>query len=210
MIAFDIDGIILNTSGLMVEKYNELYGTDIKVEDWTIYEFEKCFNLPRENLLKAFREAVVDTQDSPIFYEGAVEALRTYKNHYKSITPLFITNRRQEYAEIAKRQIETAIDTEVIVDYKLNDLPVGKTERLKYFRVHIFYEDKPTYWKHYIDNGVNIRTFYRPYNTKEIEDLSTKCNFIKFNAYKDWNEVLEYYYEDAMTKSSEISRMYYG
>ena len=64
MIAFDIDGIILNTSGLMIEKYNELYGTNIKVEDWTIYEFEKCFNLPRENLLTAFRQAVVDTKES--------------------------------------------------------------------------------------------------------------------------------------------------
>ena len=197
MLAFDIDGIVINSADLMLEKFNELYGTDLKKEDWTTYEFEKAFNYPRKMLLDAFRKAIEETEEAPIFYDGAVETLKLIDSTQPEPV-LFVTNREEPWANIAKKQIEAAIDSEIEINYRtkypLNNR-ISKTQRLLKLGVTNFVEDDPTWWEDYINEGIWVSTFKRRYNIAEIERLD-KEKYVyncagRFMVYEDWYEFKE-------------------
>jgi hypothetical protein len=187
MLALDIDGVVLNTAGLMLNKFNELFGTNLKEEDWVTYEFEKNFNYPRTKIIQAFRAAIEETIDSPMFYDGAVETLQELSSLNENPL-LFVTNREAQWAEIAKRQIETAIGKEIYINHRANypiNNRISKTQRLINLGVTHFLEDDDTWWEDYAKEGIHILTFRRTYNQTGINKLQSK---ISLKVYEDWEE----------------------
>ena len=113
MLAFDIDGIVLNTSDGAIKKFNEMNGTALRIEYWTQYSFEKCFNFPRALIKEAFELYIEESKDNPVFFDGAIETLKLCEKEFGKL--IFITNRQEKEAMIAKHQIEAALNTAVII-----------------------------------------------------------------------------------------------
>jgi hypothetical protein len=205
MVAFDVDGILLNTAPITIDKFNELYDTSLKIEDWTTYKFERCFNYTTEMNINAFRKAIEETKDNPPFYPGAVKALKFFVKEYPDNPLTIVTGREKKWAMIAKGQIEQAVDTEIVLDYydrtyrekqtDKNYISTGKLNALLGLGIKVFFEDDPRFWKHYINNEIIVYTFNRLYNQKDIRNilLSDDKRRWGLRVYDDWDQLVEYW-----------------
>jgi hypothetical protein len=188
---FDIDGIVLNTQQITLNKFNQLFSTNIRVENWITYNFEDCFNYPREMILEAFEKGIIENKDSPIFYPNAIDTLQFFADNIDSpIT--FVTNRRETWASIAEAQIKEHVQRDIIVNYKeaaLEKQNIGKTDRLKSLGIEIFIEDDPSWWIEYLDNGIEVWTLERLYN-KEMVRYAQRSYGDRFKCFLTWDDIL--------------------
>jgi acid phosphatase class B len=177
-IAFDIDGIVFETAPHVLRKYNELYGTQYLIDDWTTYNFEECFNQPQEQISEAF-DTLVSTEDIP-FMRGAVRGLREFQEKVQDEI-VFITTRGDWQAEIGKKKLEETLEMKVSVfSEKHRKVQPKKMSTLQEVGVKFFVEDNSTHWKTYISSGIFIGTFILPYTKKAIAEMEEFCEVSLF------------------------------
>lgn len=188
---FDIDGIVLDTQQIILNKFNQLFSTNIQIEDWITYDFKECFNYSTEMMIEAFEKGIIESKNSPIFYPSTIDTLQFFADNIDSpIT--FITNRRQNFASIARDQIKEYVQRDIIVNYKedaLDKQNIGKTDRLKSLGIEIFIEDDPSWWIEYLDNGIEVWTLERIYNKETIQYMQ-RFYGERFKCFLTWDDIL--------------------
>jgi uncharacterized HAD superfamily protein len=161
-IAFDIDGIVLDTPRAMWNVITNHLGIPWSMDAWTTYEVDKMFGVPKDSLRPVYEE-VLYRHDLPML-PGAAEGLRRVAERQELI---FITARRPQFIEPAKISIATGLsDVEFRVIGSSNsteDRDDNKLEIMKEMSINIFVEDNPNYWDLYTEAGIEIWTLDWPW-----------------------------------------------
>jgi uncharacterized HAD superfamily protein len=195
-VAFDIDGIVLDTATEIWERVTSELGIKKPIEEWTKYSIEETLGIDIKELRPIY-EPVLKRTDIPLLY-FAKEALQWFFGHTNEPL-LFITARRPQFVGSAKRSIENALgDIPIeVVTCSVNQNPLedimgnSKVGLLKRHGIKFFVEDNPKYWKDYMDSGINIGTLDLPWTHDAAENMlrglvSLEENFEKFIRFHGW------------------------
>ncbi len=157
-IAFDIDGVVLNSIEIILDYLNRTDGKDLTPDDLFAWDLE-----PLGMDLETLREAVFHMYSMPSIdpYEGAVEALsRIYSRSGGPL--LFITGRSS--LESAERQLDALPwnggKPEMIVTG-------GDRYKMPYFQesgADFIIEDDPEHLEKYLEAGIGVGLMMRPWN----------------------------------------------
>ncbi len=178
-IAFDVDGVVLNSIELILERINEMKGTQLKPEKLFAWDLE-AQGLDMETLRKAVDYMYSRPYIAP--YDAAVEVLS--RVHGIIGEPLlFITGR--SIPETAKKQLQ-ALDwngnpPEMVVIGGNRD----KREYLLDVGVDFIVEDDPEYLKEYVGLGVGVGLMLRPWNRS--------CSIPSTRRFEGWNELQQWF-----------------
>jgi uncharacterized HAD superfamily protein len=192
-VAFDIDGIVLDTATAIWRAVTSHYDIPASIESWKEYYIEKQLGIPQQDLRPVY-EPVMAKTDLPLL-KGAARALKAF--HEATQEPiLFITARRPQFVASAAASIRRElpdIELEIIAasesaarlgDNKGHD----KTEYLKNHGIEFFIDDHPHSWQKYVDAGIVVGTIDWPW-TRELAKSMNRKRFIMF---KDWKEIGEF------------------
>lgn len=189
-IAFDIDGIILDTPAEMWKVFTQHFDIPWSIDAWKEYYIEKQLGMPQANL-RSLYEPVLWRQDLPMV-SGAAEALRKFYNATQEPI-LLITARRPQFVDSAKISITTElpdIPFEIVhtsdEEAKVHDKSGHyKTDYLLGHEIEIFIDDHPHSWQEYMDAGVCVGTLEWPWTKGPAETMDPA----KFILFKDWDEL---------------------
>ncbi len=157
-IAFDVDGVVLNSIELILDRINEKKGTALQPDQLFTWDLEA------QGLdFATLRDAVHHMYSQPYIgpYEGAVEVLS--RVHRVTGAPLlFITGRSDP--DSAEKQLRVlpwkGTPPEMVVIGGNRD----KRPYLSDVGVDFMIEDDPEYLKDYIDMGIGVGIMLRPWN----------------------------------------------
>lgn len=157
-IAFDIDGVVLNSIEVILEYINDASGKSLTPSDLLSWELERL-GLTVKTLWKAVDYMYSQPRIRP--YDGAVAALS--RIHRETGEPLlFVTGRRNP--ETGRRQLE-ALDWNPAVPEMI--VTGGDRHKLTYLlenRVNYMIEDDVEHLQEYLDAGIGVGLMVRPWN----------------------------------------------
>ncbi|MEW6347712.1 MAG: hypothetical protein AB1646_01505 [Thermodesulfobacteriota bacterium] len=177
-IAFDVDGVVLNSIELILDCINEMKGTQLQPEKLFSWDLE-AHGLDMGTLRTAVDHMYSQRYIAP--YDGAVEVLS--RVHGIIGEPLlFITGRSRPGT--AERQLQ-ALDwngnpPEMVVIGGNRD----KREYLAHAEVDFIVEDDPEYLEEYVGMGVGVGLMLRPWNRSF--SLPSGERFEGWNALHQW------------------------
>jgi 5'(3')-deoxyribonucleotidase len=179
-IAFDVDGVVLQSINYILEQINMEKGVSITPDDLFTWDLD-AIGVDSETLRKAILRMYSVPEIKP--YHGAAETLASI--HRKTNAPLlFITGRSEPQS--AERQLE-----------RLNWLPSrppmivtgGARYKLPYFLetgADFIIEDDPEHLQAYLDAGVGVGLMVRPWNRN--------CQIPVDKRFENWKEVEEWFF----------------
>jgi hypothetical protein len=178
IIAFDVDGVVLESMEIITDFINRAAGRNLKAADLVEWELGKL-----QIEVEILRSAVDHLYGLPSVpaYHGARETLDFI--HRTSAAPLlFITGRREP--ESALRQL-TALDwggspPEMIVRGGTRN----KTSYLKDLGVDMIIEDDLKHLEEYLDAGVRVGLMVRPWNVRTT--LPVTHRFHQWDDVREW------------------------
>jgi hypothetical protein len=189
-VAFDIDGIVLDTPAEMWKIFTQHFDIPWSIEAWKEYYIEKQLGVPVAGL-RALYEPILWRKDLPLV-NGAAQALRVF---YEATGEpiLFITARRPQFVGSARESIERAlpdVPIEIVATSKADSMPGDnrghyKTDYLLEHGIEFFVDDHPHSWQEYMDSGLVVGTLEWPW-TKGPAEAMDKTKFLMF---KDWDEL---------------------
>ncbi len=167
-IAFDVDGVVLNSIDIILERINEESGKRLTAEDLFSWELS-ALGLSWE----AVRRSVDHMYSQPIIepYDEAVKVLSAIAR--KSDEPLlFITGRHQP--ETALRQLQALPWNPTAPPMIVTGGARDKRSFLQEHGVDFIIEDDPEYLQHYLDAGIGVGLMIRPWNRAATIPVSAK------------------------------------
>ena len=192
-VAFDIDGIFLDTATEMWKGITKHLGLDWGIEKWTHYEIGKIVGVPTRELRYVYEPILQNFRMPPV--DGAPEAINKLYNTYQKPI-LFITARRKQFKQAAVESIRTVLDPavefevlctgDVYEDEARND----KLDLLKEYQVKVFVEDNYLHWEQYVDAGIKIATLKWPWTVKPYLEVRDKGK--KMQMFADWFTMHQY------------------
>ena len=192
-VAFDIDGIFLDTATEMWKGITKHLGLDWGIERWTHYEIGKIVGIPTRELRHVY-EPILDNYKMPPV-EGAPEALNELYDVYQKPI-LFITARRKPFKKAAIESIRAvlnpSVEFEVLCtgDIYADEARNDKFDLLKEYQVKVFVEDNYLHWEQYIDAGIKIATLKWPWTVKPYLDLRDRGK--RMQLFSDWENMHQY------------------
>lgn len=180
-IAFDIDGVVLNSIEVILEHINRVKGKKLSVDELVSWELEDL-GIDFKTLWDAVDYMYHQPRVEP--YHGALEALRSI--HRETGEPLlFITGRRDPGT--ALRHL-SALDwngsmPEMIVTGGTRD----KRSYLAEHAVDFIIEDDVRHFQDYIDAGVGVGLMVRPWNRKASVPVNRR--------FEGWDDLWEWVQE---------------
>ena len=196
-VAFDIDGIVLDTGTEIWKAVTSHYGIPWSLEAWKEYYIEKQLGIPQEDMRPVY-EPVLWRSDLPLI-EGASATLKRFYEMTKEPI-LFITARRPQFIETAEASIRRELgDTpmEIVAtseaaarlgDNKGHD----KTSYLKEHGIGFFIDDHPHSWENYMNAGVCIGTLDWPWTRDKGRQMLENGYKDKFVMFKSWKAIHSY------------------
>jgi hypothetical protein len=184
-IAFDLDGIVLDTATEMWKVVTKHIGVDWPISQWTDYELESITGLPLSELRPIY-EPVLARNNIPEV-PGAAVALNNLFHKYQEPL-LFITARRIKFEEAAYYSLTRLLDSDVefeVIYQKMGDLvnqgeyKKNKLDILQHYGVRLFVEDNWMHWEEYIDNGIQVVTLDWPWTIGRVIDLACKGKTVR-------------------------------
>jgi hypothetical protein len=178
-IAFDVDGVVLESMEIITKYINQATGGHLAPADLAAYELGQL-NIEVEILRGAI--AYLYGLPSVPAYDGAQQTLE-FIHRCREEPLLFITGRREP--ESAFRQLR-ALDwggkpPEMIVTGGTRN----KTAYLKDLGVDIILEDDPMHLEEYLDAGVQVGLMVRPWNAHIALPVTHR--------FHGWNDVREWF-----------------
>ncbi|MFH0823868.1 MAG: hypothetical protein V2B18_14050 [Pseudomonadota bacterium] len=174
-LAFDIDGVVLNSIEVMLEYVNRELGSDFTTEDLAAWDLENL-GIRTETLWEAvawmYRQPVI----SP--YEGAVETLvDVYRRTGEPL--LFITGRHDLYSAVSHLNALNWISgvPEMIIAGGDRD----KKSYLMEYKVDFIIEDDVQYAESYEEAGIGVGLMLRPWNLSSTASVSER--------FQGWHDV---------------------
>ena len=196
-IAFDIDGIVLDTGTEIWKVVTTHLELPWSIEQWTDYYIENIVGYPLESLRPVY-EKVLWRKDLPMLPYADTALKRFYRITKEPI--LFITARRPQFVESAKVSIERklpGVEIEVVgtsrnTDRIDNQAGHNKIDFLKDHGINFFVDDYPYSWEDYINAGVGIATLDWPWTRGKAREITEKYprKFIMLNGWKSLDSYL--------------------
>jgi hypothetical protein len=192
-VAFDIDGIVLDTATEMWKVITGYLGLDWDISKWTDYDIGNIVGTKTKDLRHVY-EPVLSRQDLPgIMYAG--EVLNHF--YYEYGKPLlFVTARRAQFKYAAVQSIRNilnpTVEFEVLCtgDIHEEEFRNDKLSLLKEYGVKIFVEDNHIYWENYIDNDIQVVSLNLPWTTGPCFELQTRGKVVSL--FHSWIEMYHY------------------
>lgn len=176
-IAFDLDGIVLDTATEMWAAFMKHLKLDWPISRWTDYDAESILGIPTKQLRPLY-EPILARHDLPEV-PGAGQALNNLFHKYDEPL-LFVTARRKQFKEAAIDSLRNIIDLDVEFEIVFMDevcedeYRKNKVDILKQYGVKLFVEDNWMHWEEYIDSGIQIVTLDWPWTIGRVIDLKQK------------------------------------
>ena len=177
-IAFDIDGVVLKSIDVILERVNEITGRNIKPDDLHGWDLEPL-GLDTETL----RQAVYYMYALPMVeaYSGAVKVLsRIYRE--KKAPLLFITGRYDPTT--ALRQLEALPWNPTIPEMIVTGGHRDKRAYLAEQSVDFIIEDDIAYLPDYLELGIGVGLMVQPWN--RCTDIPVTKRFQNWTDIEDW------------------------
>jgi len=180
-VAFDIDGIVLDTPTLIWDVVTKELGLPWKIDKWVDYDIGSIIGVPTRELRPIYEKVLVrdDLPEVP----GTFTALN-YLAHCYAQPLLFVTSRRAAFKDAAvvsiRRQLARDVDFLVVCtdDTCEDEFRSDKLGYLKQYAVRLFVEDNWMHWERYMDNGVDIATLKYPWTTERARQLNKKGRLV--------------------------------
>jgi len=186
-VAFDIDGIVLDTATEMWKAITNHLELPWSLDRWIHYDIGKIVGVPTKDLRHVYEPVLYNHSLPPI--EGAVDALRNlYENYQKPL--LFITSRRAEFKQSAINSLHQALGSRVKFevlctgDIYEEEFRNDKLDLLKEYKVKMFVEDNYLYWEKYIDAHIHVVTLKWPWTMRPYLEVRDKGK--RMQMFADW------------------------
>jgi len=183
VIAFDIDGIVLDTPTAMWRAITAYLDLPWSINQWTHYDIGRIVGVPIKKLRPVYEPVLMRT-DLP-FVAGAESVLSAV--YEKTREPLlFVTARRAQFKDSAIKSIQKGlkgIPIEVICTIEIDpddESRNDKTDILRERGIEIFIEDNARHWNDYMDKGIKIFTLDWPWTRGPAEKLKGDDRFEMF------------------------------
>jgi hypothetical protein len=171
-IAFDIDGVVLNSIEYILEHINRVKGSSHTTADLLSWELERL-GIDSETLWNAVDYMYEQPRIEP--YEGAADVLS--RIHRATGEPLlFITGRRDPHS--ARRQLEALEWNPTLPRMIVTGGTRDKRAYLSDNRVDLIIEDDVEYAQHYLNVGIGVGVMLRPWNSRTTIPVTKK--------FRDW------------------------
>jgi uncharacterized HAD superfamily protein len=196
-VAFDIDGIVLDTATAIWRAVTSHYDIPASIESWKEYYIEKQLGIPQQDVRPVY-EPVMARTDLPML-KGAAKTLKEF--YAATQEPiLFITARRPQFVAGAAASIKREIpDVEIEIiaasesaarlgDNKGHD----KTAFLKDHGIGFFIDDHPYSWEKYMNAGICVGTIDWPWTRANGLKMLNGGYDNQFVMFKDWDEIRDF------------------
>jgi uncharacterized HAD superfamily protein len=192
-VAFDIDGIVLDTATEMWKAIMAHLGMSWSLDKWKHYEIDKIVGVPTRTLRPVYEPVLRNHMLPPV--AGATDALRNIYSLYKKPL-LFITSRRAEFKQSAINSLRQALGTEVKFevlctgDIHEDEYRNNKLDLLREYKVGMFVEDNYLYWETYIDANIHIITLKWPWTMRPYLEVRDRGK--RMQMFADWGSMHSY------------------
>ncbi|AFM25532.1 5' nucleotidase, NT5C type [Desulfomonile tiedjei] len=177
-IAFDVDGVVLRSIEVILERVNALTGRNLQPSDLKSWELEPLgldFNVLNDAVTYMFARKKIEP------YAGAVLTLsRLYKQLNSPL--LFITGRHAP--ETALRQLEALPWNPTVPEMIVIGGNRDKRSFLADHAVDFIVEDDPAHLQDYLDMGIGVGLMVQPWN-RETKIPVTK-RFHNWSELESW------------------------
>ena len=142
-IGTDLDGVVVEFARGFLKFYNQKFGTNLKYENWRVYDFGEAFGIPREeerNLVREFQQ--LNLSDSLNLIEGVKESIdRLAKNNQLYVITSRPLKLKEKTEKFLKRNF-SGINFQVFYSDEFNkEHSDGKAEICKRERIEVYVED---------------------------------------------------------------------
>lgn len=178
-IAFDVDGVVLRSIDVILDRINHTTGRNLRVEELASWDLE-----PLGLDLPTLREAVEHMYAMPKidYYTGAAEALSCiYRMTGEPL--LFITGRARP--ETARRQLEALPWNSTVPEMIVTGGNRDKRTYLAESAADFIIEDDPAYLQAYLDQGLGVGLMLQPWNRSTSIPVTAK--------FHGWPDVEEWF-----------------
>ncbi len=178
-IAFDIDGVVLKSIDVILDRINQTTGRSLRVEELASWDLE-----PLGLDLPTLKEAVEHMYALPKIdnYTGAAEALSSiYRRTGEPL--LFITGRARP--ETARRQLEALPWDSTVPEMIVTGGTRDKRTFLAESSVDFIVEDDPEYLQAYLDRGLGVGLMLQPWNRSTSIPVTAR--------FRGWQDVEEWF-----------------
>lgn len=192
VIAIDCDDVLINTSALIIERYNQKYGTSVTLED-DAYNNESSWQADNNEM--AIKRVDTILRDERLLRDavplpGAVDAIKRLASHHD----LHIVTGRQTYMEeetyhLMARWFDGCFQSLEMTNYiaaaESSALRRSKGEVCKKLGADILVDDHLGHIQSVLDSGLKEVIIFGNYPWNQVADLqpgTTRC--------RDWSEVL--------------------
>ena len=178
-IAFDIDGVVLNSIEVILERINEVKGKTLTTADLLTWELERL-GLDTATLWEAVDYMYSQPRIDP--YEAAIDVLG--RIHDETGKPLlFITGRR--HPQTALRQLEALDWGRKVPDMIVKGGRRHKLSEILENQVEFIIEDDVEYVEEYLDAGIGVGLMIRPWNKQSKISVT--------NRFHSWEDIAEWF-----------------
>lgn len=136
---FDLDGCIPDTYAAFVPVLNEMYGTNVSIDNFHAYHIENYIGLSRAQILAAFDEMIINRPDTILPYPGSIQALQEYALISEQ-PPVFITARPETQAEATISWLDKYLEG-LNYDIEFVNGSIEKSPYAEKYGVEVFVED---------------------------------------------------------------------
>jgi uncharacterized HAD superfamily protein len=192
-VAFDIDGIVLDTATEMWNAITSHLELPWSLDKWIHYDIGKIVGVPTSKLRVVYEPVLYNHALPPV--NGAVEALCGLYESYKKPL-LFITSRRAQFKQAAINSIKQALGPKVKFevlctgDIYEDEFRNDKLDLLKEYKVEMFVEDNYLYWEKYIDARIHVVTLKWPWTKLPYLEMRDKGK--RMYMFDHWDNLKKY------------------
>ena len=189
-IAFDVDGILLDTGTEIWNATMKALGQTRPLSDWITYDGAEILGLDKASWAPIY-EPVLDRMDLPLL-DGVFSALSRLSLVHD--TPaLCITYRRVRFKKATLESLKKGLpgiplEVHFVAEALAEEWRSDKLPLLLEHNIKFYMEDCPLLWEHYIEAGVKIGTLAWPWTIKEAAIFSERYpdDFIIFDSWRDF------------------------
>jgi len=180
-IAFDVDGVVLNSIEVILEHIGEITGRRIRIDELGTWDLE-VLGID----VKTLWRAVEWMYKAPVIaaYEGATRALS--RIHRETREPLlFITGRSDP--QTAQRQLQALNWNPTVPKMVVTGGDRNKTQYLADHLVEFMVEDDVKHVQEYLDAGIRVGLMHRPWNRDYSQAVTER--------FASWEELEAWYFD---------------
>jgi len=186
-LAFDIDGCITDTMGLLLPTLKEKYGVNIPYESATKFKLEELdwVDLHWTEILDTFYECMTERSECLMPQDGALEFIEKYSHDGNKL--LFITAREDRLHKATYEWFERNVPN-LKYEIKFVGVDDSKYEHIIDNNIRTFVEDRADTALKLAEKGINIILLDYPWNREEEYEHP---NITRVNSWYDINEIYE-------------------